>query len=81
MLTCRNIYINGDLILNYLHFVSLAKTVCTNTTFNCSQQCGVRVDGSEYCFCNTGYKLNADGYTCDGKYRAHANPSFINQYC
>uniref|UniRef100_A0A8W8NDF3 Fibrillin-1 n=1 Tax=Magallana gigas TaxID=29159 RepID=A0A8W8NDF3_MAGGI len=54
------------------------KTVCTNTTFNCSQQCGVRVDGSEYCFCNTGYKLNADGYTCDDIDECSPNPCSEN---
>eukprot|EP00105_Crassostrea_gigas_P016588 XP_011434026.1 PREDICTED: fibrillin-2-like isoform X1 [Crassostrea gigas] len=54
------------------------KTVCTNTTFNCSQQCGVRADGSEYCFCNTGYKLNADGYTCDDIDECSPNPCSEN---
>uniref|UniRef100_K1QLB6 Fibrillin-1 n=1 Tax=Magallana gigas TaxID=29159 RepID=K1QLB6_MAGGI len=42
-----------------------AKTECTNTTFNCSQQCGVKPDGEEYCFCNTGYSLNeTDQISC-----------------
>nr|XP_022292249.1 mucin-4-like isoform X6 [Crassostrea virginica] len=50
------------------------KTECTNTTFNCSQQCGVRPDGSEYCFCDQGYSLSASGYTCDDIDECSPNP-------
>lgn len=45
-----------------------AKTECTNTALNCSQKCGVKPGGVEYCFCNVGYSLNANQMSCDGKY-------------
>ena len=40
---------------------------CTEGTDRCSQNCHNTV-GSYTCSCNTGYRLNADGVTCDGRY-------------
>ena len=39
---------------------------CSLGTDRCSQSCTNTI-GSYTCSCNTGYTLNSDGYTCDGK--------------
>ena len=38
---------------------------CTEGTDRCEQNCHNNV-GSYTCTCNTGYRLNANGYGCDG---------------
>ena len=48
-------------------FISLDVDECrSNSTNNCEQLC-VNVPSSFFCDCHDGYKLNADGYSCDGK--------------
>lgn len=39
---------------------------CVGKAHNCSQNCS-NTDGSFQCVCVTGYRLNEDGQTCDGK--------------
>ncbi|XP_062583993.1 fibrillin-1-like, partial [Saccostrea cucullata] len=39
-----------------------AKTECS--ILNCTQQCAVRADGSEYCSCRNGFSLDLDNITC-----------------
>ena len=51
---------------------------CSEGTDRCSQNCHNTV-GSYTCSCSTGYRLNADGVTCDGKYNIimqNSNSSF-----
>lgn len=38
---------------------------CTEGTDRCDQNCHNNV-GSYTCTCNSGYRLNANGYVCDG---------------
>ena len=40
---------------------------CSEGTDHCSQNCQNTI-GSYRCFCNTGYRLNTDGVTCNGQY-------------
>ena len=39
---------------------------CAQGTDLCEQDCH-NVPGSYLCSCNSGYTLNSDGHTCDGK--------------
>uniref|UniRef100_A0A8W8N521 Fibrillin-1 n=1 Tax=Magallana gigas TaxID=29159 RepID=A0A8W8N521_MAGGI len=55
-----------------------AKTECTNTALNCSQKCGVKPGGVEYCFCNVGYSLNANQMSCDDIDDCQPNPCSEN---
>ena len=49
---------------------------CAEGTDRCAQNCHNNV-GSYTCSCNVGFRLNSNGYGCDGKYikTAEQNPS------
>ena len=47
---------------------------CTEGTDRCAQNCHNNV-GSYTCTCNTGYRLNANGYGCDGTIEKSVYPS------
>ena len=49
-----------------MHFFSDIDECQNKSGINCDQLC-VNLPGSYFCDCNNGYKLNADGGTCDGK--------------
>ena len=38
---------------------------CSTNNGGCAQDC-TNTDGSYFCGCNVGYRLNSDGYTCNG---------------
>ena len=44
-------------------------------TDGCTQLC-YNTDGSYTCNCNTGYDLNADGFSCDGRLAMNNNNSY-----
>ena len=54
--TCTAILDTDECVLATLHSCS---DICTNT------------DGSYTCSCNTGYRLDSNGYTCNGQYMDH----------
>ncbi|XP_061188954.1 fibrillin-2-like [Saccostrea echinata] len=54
------------------------RTRCENTTFNCTQKCGVNLDRSEYCFCDPGFSLNDDGFNCTDIDECSSNPCSEN---
>ncbi len=43
---------------------------CAEGTDQCDQNCHNNI-GSYTCSCNTGYRLNADGFRCDGQLLRH----------
>ena len=49
-----------------MHYFSDIDECQNKSGINCDQLC-VNLPGSYFCDCNNGYKLNADGGTCDGK--------------
>ena len=51
-------------------FKNLDIDECTDNTDGCDYTNGgcTNTPGSFTCTCNTGYELNVDGTTCDGKY-------------
>jgi hypothetical protein len=58
------------LITNNLLFSDIDE--CTANTDNCDDTNGgcTNTEGSFTCSCNTGYNLEADGFTCTGNKRA-----------
>ena len=52
----------------------------SNTSNRCEQDC-VNVPGSFTCDCGKGYKLNADGHSCDGNTLKMFHDSFIINFC
>lgn len=47
-------------------FSNIDQNECDTTNGGCSQNC-MNTEGSFYCTCNAGYKLNADKRQCDGE--------------
>lgn len=47
-------------------FSIIDQNECDTTNGGCSQNC-MNTEGSFYCTCNAGYKLNADKRQCDGE--------------
>ena len=53
--------------MNDLHFfLNIDINECSEGTDRCDQNCHNNV-GSYTCTCNVGYRLNTNGYGCDGK--------------
>ena len=64
--TCNGKYTHAQYTL-YLTVISYNSDIneCAEGTDDCAQNCHNNV-GSYTCSCNTGYRLNADGFGCDG---------------
>ena len=64
-----NTHIHNFCSFNYcgvIYFISLSDVdECTTGTHNCQQQC-TNTPGSFTCGCNSGYRLLANGYHCQG---------------
>lgn len=52
--------------LKRVFFSILDQNECDTANGGCSQNC-MNTEGSFYCTCNSGYKLNADKRQCDGE--------------
>ena len=55
-------------IIILLNFIYPDIDECRDGTDDCTQTC-TNTDGSFTCGCNTGYLLDTDGFTCNGKYK------------
>ena len=53
------------IIVYYIYFLYLEIDECATSTDDCEHDC-VNTEGSFYCICDDGYRLNADNATCDG---------------
>ena len=53
---------------NTYTFIYLDIDECSDGTDDCTQTC-TNTDGSFICGCNSGYLLNTDGFTCNGKHK------------
>ena len=56
---------NPFILLFILYTVSLDIDECAEETDRCAQNCHNTI-GSYTCSCNAGYRLNVNGYDCDG---------------
>lgn len=49
-------------------YAVLSANECDNRTTKCEQNCVWNATSSEdICSCNIGFRLSADGFSCDGK--------------
>ena len=63
-----DVMVSNTLIFFFMHTLCPSYAdidECAEGTDRCSQNCHNTI-GSYTCSCNTGYRLNADGVTCDG---------------
>ena len=72
--------------LNYLHlYKHLDTNECLTNNGGCHHNCHDS-DGSYSCSCNNGYRLNSNGYTCEGRLSSKKILSsdkhiFVHTYC
>ena len=48
-----------------VYILYLENDKCATSTDDCEHDC-INTEGSFYCICDNGYRLNADNATCDG---------------
>ena len=73
MVTFKRTHVNNTVIMHTNVGFYLTDIIeCNTNNGGCSQQCSNSA-GSFLCSCSSGYSLNGDGFTCDGKFTAWSN--------
>ena len=69
-LLCIYLCANGHTQVYYYTytFIYPDNDECSLGTDDCTHMC-INTDGSFTCGCNSGYVLNTDGFTCNGKHK------------
>ena len=66
-----------SITFGFTHLIDIDE--CALDMHQCSQNCHNTV-GSYICNCRAGYRLNADGHSCDGRLSAAYSPSLISSF-
>lgn len=67
---CQGNLLIWSLLIHTITYIHADINECSTNNGGCNQDCH-NTPGSFYCSCNTGYSLNSNGYSCNGKDRHH----------